>query len=289
MDGTFCIVAQGGGMVAAYHAGVIRALKELFGFAMVHRIIANSGAAANFAYVVSGQERHIEPMWRDLVQSGQFVSSLWHLHRRGVMNIDFLVDDEIRKRYPLDVRALMESRIELEIGVTHAVTGQSVYFQKTDAIDFYELLRASCAVPYFYGKYVLLDGKYWCDGTIGSCTGIEQASNERNILLILTRPPRPIKKLTLLRKILRYFLLSAEYSGLQEAVWNMPAQFNHMMREIARMGEWKNMAVIRPKQKLPIMRIDTSVRRLNATIQQGYDDTTAQIGILEKFLKRCGP
>ncbi|TSC73565.1 MAG: putative esterase of the alpha-beta hydrolase superfamily [Parcubacteria group bacterium Gr01-1014_48] len=288
MSGTFCIVAQGGGMVTAYHAEVIRAWRERFGFTRVHRIIANSGAAANFSYVVSGQEHYIEPIWRDLVSSGWFVRSLWHLYRRGVMNIDFLVDEEIRKRYPLDLSALKESGIAFEVGVTHAVTGKSTYFSTTSSNDFYELLRASCAVPYFYGRHVLLDGEYWCDGTIGSVLGLERAMDENNILLILTRPPIPIKNLTLLRKILRYFLLRTEQPRLQEAVWNMPAKFNEALLEIQRMREKKNIAVIQPKRRLPMMRIDTSMRRLNATIEQGYDDTTAQYEALETFLKKCG-
>ena len=70
----FCIVAQGGGMTTAYHAGVIKAFKEKFGFEKLNLIVASSGAAATYSYLVSGQENLIEPIWIELVKSGKFVN-----------------------------------------------------------------------------------------------------------------------------------------------------------------------------------------------------------------------
>ncbi len=48
----FCIVAQGGGMTTSYHAGVVAALKQRFGFQRLNRVIASSGAAATYSYLV---------------------------------------------------------------------------------------------------------------------------------------------------------------------------------------------------------------------------------------------
>ena len=73
---TFCIVAQGGGMVAAYQAGAIKGLKKRFGFGQLGRFVANSGAAANCAYAVSGQDDLIIPIWEYLVRSKKFVRPL---------------------------------------------------------------------------------------------------------------------------------------------------------------------------------------------------------------------
>jgi len=284
VDRTFCIVAQGGGMIASYQAGVIRALKERFGLSRLGRVVASSGAAMNFSYVVSGQEHLIEPIWDGLIQSGRFISSLRHIHRRGVMDIDFLVDEMIRKRFPLDVAALMHSPVKFDVGVTHAITGSSWYFSKNVCeCFFYELLRASCAVPYFYGKQVYLNGEYWYDGTIGSVVGLEQAINEQNILFILTRPPRPIRKLAVPRMVLRWLLLRSEHQALQRAILNMPREFNRALEDINELKKERNIVVIQPRKRLPIWRIDTSMERLRATIEQGYQDTLHNKKELEFF------
>src|SRR3989344_3473406 len=99
------LVAQGGGMTTAYHAGVVRALNERFGFDSITRVIASSGAAMTYAYVLSRQTHLIESIWYYLLESGHFVDPWHHKTGRNIIDIDFLVDDAIREQYPLDIDA----------------------------------------------------------------------------------------------------------------------------------------------------------------------------------------
>jgi predicted patatin/cPLA2 family phospholipase len=267
------MVAPGGGMPCAYYAGVDRGIEEQFGFSKLERVITTSGQAANLAYRVSGQSHWIGPIWEALVKSKQFVRSLALIGRRGMFDIDFLIDKMIKEYFPHDRDAFMQNPIRFDVGVTNAATGKGRFFPKEEVPNFYELLRASCAVPYFYGKAVQLMGEHWYDGTIGSPTGIEQAENDSNILVILTRPARPIKKLRLARWLLRKLLLRRETLELAEAVCSMPARYNRDLRQIEELKAKKNIVVIRPKTRLPMFRIDTSLERLRATIEQGYRDT----------------
>ena len=130
MNDNYCILAQGGGMVTAYHVGVVKALKEKYSLQNLNRIIANSGAAATYTYLVSNQEHIMEPIWIELVRSGKFVTPWEHPLGKHVINIDFLVDEMMKKKYPLDLNALKNSRIELNIGVTNSETGESIYISK---------------------------------------------------------------------------------------------------------------------------------------------------------------
>lgn len=267
------IVAQGGGMVAAYHAGVIRALYERFGFTKIRRIVASSGAACVYAYLVSGQEDLIEPIWYYLFESGRFVDPWRHKLGRGVIDIDFLVDDAIKRRFPFNLAAFKKSPILFEVGVTETDTGRSVFFAKDEPPDFYELRRASCAIPYFFGKHINLRGRFYCDGTIGNVLGLEQVADDEKVLIILTRPDYPIRKFTIMRKILRWLLLRGESVALQEKIWSMPMEYNLLYQRIASFSQGRKVCVIRPLSRLPIKRIDNSIKRLTATIQQGYLDT----------------
>jgi predicted patatin/cPLA2 family phospholipase len=273
------IVAQGGGMVTAYHAGVVRAISERFGFNRIKRVIASSGAATTYAYLVSGQTHLIEPIWFYLLQSGKFID-LWH-HKmgHGVMDIDFLVDNAIREQYPLDISSLRESPIMFDIGVTETNTGCSRFFPKNTQLDLYELLRASCAVPYFYGRHVVLAGEQYCDGTIGDVVGLSQIGNDSKVLVILTRPDCPLKKFLLVRRALRWLLIRNEPLALQEKIWSMPIEYNSLTQHIAAFSKGKSVFVIRPQQQLPMWRIDTRVSRLMATIERGYHDIMSAIGL----------
>lgn len=281
----FCIVAQGGGMVTAYHAGVIRALKERFGFDGLNRIIASSGAAVTYSYLVSGQGDLIQPIWENLVRSGKFVTP-WKLPiGKNVMDIDFLIDEMIKKKYSLDLGALQRSPIELDIGITDAETAKSLFYSNKDDINFHELLRASCSVPYFSRDKVLINGRYYYDGTIGSVSGLDQALDEQNIILVLTRPALPLCKAYFLRKILRWLLIRQQTLALQKAIWSMVKRYEQIPLIIKELKNRKNIAVIQPSSNLPILRIDTRLERLKQTIKQGYDDTMSHTQ-LESFFEK---
>lgn len=281
----FCIIGQGGGMITAYHTGVISALKKRFGFKKLHRIVASSGAAAVYSYLVSGQENFIQPLWEDLVKSGKFVTPWKFPIGKRVMNIDFLVDEMIKDRYSLNLLALRSSPIKLEIGVTDAETGVSIFFSKDDPINFYELLRASCAVPYFSEGRVCFGSRCYYDGTIGSVSGLERIFDEDNVLIVLTRPSIPLPKLFFFRKVLRWLLIRNETTALQEAIWSMPARYEQIPRLIEEIRQKKNIAVIQPKENLPIFRIDARFNCLSQTIRQGYDDTMNHHGLEDFFRK----
>ena len=281
----FCIIGQGGGMITAYHTGVVSALKKRFGFKKLHRIVASSGAAAVYSYLVSGQENLIQPIWEDLVKSGKFVTPWKFPIGKSVMNINFLVDEMIQKRYPLNLPALKNNLTELEIGVTNAETGASIFFSKDNPINFYELLRASCAVPYFSEGKVCFGGRCYYDGTIGSVSGLERVFDEDNILVVLTRPSISLPKMFFFRKILRWLLIRNETIALQEAIWSMPARYEQIPSFIEEIRQKKNIAVIQPKKNLPIFRIDTRFSCLSQTIRQGYDDTMNHRGLEDFFRK----
>ncbi len=285
MSKGFVIAAQGGGMISAYHAGVIRALHERFGFEDLHAVAASSGAAAIYTYLASDQEQHIEPIWDALMRSKKFV--LWKQHPlgSGILNIDFLVDEMIKKQFPLDVPALRKSSIQMNVGVTDSETGQPHFFSQHSNVDYHELIRASCAVPYFYGKHVSLDGRLYCDGSVGSPVSLEPLAGQQNILIVMTRPAGPFVKLFTIRKILQWFMIRHEPQALQEAIWTVPARFEQAYRDMDALAARYNVAVIAPQQKLSQRRIDPSLLRMHQTIDQGYRDAMSHTGLEEFFRK----
>ena len=284
-DFEFTLIGQGGGMTASYHAGVISGIKEKFGFSGLRRVVGSSGSAANYSYLLSGQQDLIVPIWRHLLDSGKFVSFTGFPLGKDVMDIDYLIDEVIKKKFPLDLESLRTSPVDLEVGVTNAETGIPRYYSKNDSVDFFELLRASCAVPYFSREKVYFDGDHYYDGTIGSVSGLERVFDDQNLLIVLTRPQKLLPKMVLGRRILKWLLIRKETMGLQETIWSMVSRYDAVHKEIDELAKKRNVCVIQPAENLPMFRIDSRLSRLERTIQQGYLDTINKKE-LEKFFDK---
>ena len=295
--GKFCLVGQGGGMTAAYHIGVTHGLIERFPDQMdnnLHRVIASSGAAAIYSFLVSGQVELQQPIFEYLFDSKKFVKPFRYPPGKGMMDIDFMVDNAMKPR--LDIAALKSSPIEFDVGVTDSETGKAKFIEKNSpqVSDPLELIRASCMVPYFSGDGVKLGNdelgfRQYLDGTIGSVAGVEEVKDEENVLIVLTRPlDEPLPQRMLFRKMAARALMEGLRPELQAAIWGMMTQVGDLPERVAEMQKHHNVAVIEPSRPLPMWRIELrpdGKERLIKTIEQGYEDTLNNVK-LEEFFKK---
>lgn len=294
----FTIVGQGGGMVASYHIGVIQALQEKYPQQMknLHRVVAASGAAAIFSYFVSEQAELQVSIFDCLFDSHKFVVPQRFPPGKHMMDIDFLVDEVIKNRFPLDVKSLKESQIKFDVGVTDYVTGRPRYIEKNspEADNFYELIRASCAVPYFGHEPVSLGRDrrglhQFLDGNIGSVSGVDDVGNEENIIIILTRPlAEPLPQRILVRKLAAWLLMRSFPPQIRQAIWNMLTQVGSLPGEVEALKKTRNVVVLEPSTPIDMWRIEIrkdGKKRLHKTIRQGYNDTMNNID-LEEFFKK---
>ena len=85
----------------------------------------------------------------------------WQLriHKR-IIDIDYLIDVVFKRQQPLDVKRLRESGMVFNVGTTSRDTGAVTYFSNKDTVDFFDMLRASKAMPVAYGKSVIINGAW---------------------------------------------------------------------------------------------------------------------------------
>jgi len=60
---------------------------------------------------------------------------------------------------------------------------------------------------------------------------------------------------------LRWLLIRNETPVLQKAIWDIVAKFDAIPQETEKISKSKNLVIIQPKKKLPILRVDTSLSR----------------------------
>lgn len=152
-------------MRSAHGAGFLWALARKLHITDPDIIIGTSGNAGNALYYVSRQYDSAVHVWcSGMLSTWKFIS-FWRPWR--ILNVDYLVDTVFKQKEPLDTDALKTSRIDWFVPAMDSHSGTPRYFNKHDALDIYEVLRAAKAIPIFYGRRLLLLGKTYLDGELG--------------------------------------------------------------------------------------------------------------------------
>ena len=221
------LVLQGGGMRGSYSIGALVALSELGLHTAFDHVYGVSSGAVNGAYFVAGQARLAARGYVEDLAGKRFIS----FTRAGkFLDIDFLIDSVVKERKPLDVMKLREAATTMHIGLTDYSTGGGLTVTNRDeGVDFAEVLRATAALPFLYGKTVRLDGKDCLDGSTADPVPLFRAVQQGcdRILLVLTSPLRDQPKPTpWFLNLLVHGLLCRYPSVIRKGVLNMDAPLN---------------------------------------------------------------
>ncbi len=182
-----CVV-QGGGMRGTYSIAALAGLARLGYTQRFGCVYGASAGALNGAYFVAAQAEEGVSIYVDHLSNSRFINP-WRL--RPVIDVDYLIDDVLNHQVPLNTKAVLESSTELLIFATDAENGSLARFSnKTAGADLMETLRATAALPIFFGKEVQIGRRTFVDGGLIDPLPVEEAIQDgwKNILVILTRP-----------------------------------------------------------------------------------------------------
>jgi len=159
------IICTGGGMRCAYSGGALVALAKELHITTPNIAIGISGGAGSLAYYLSEQYADIKRIWTELLATNLFISFRF---KKPILDIDYLIDTVFKRQAPLDVEKLKSSTADWFFPATDIHTQKRLqFFSKKDSLDIFEILRASMAVPFIYGKEVLLGKFNYQDGDFG--------------------------------------------------------------------------------------------------------------------------
>ncbi len=213
------LVVEGGGMRGVHSGGALLALADLGLHSAFDAVFAESAGAVNAAYFLSGQvDLGLGIYLEDLI-SLRFFNPL----RLGrILDIDFLIDEVMSRRKPLDTARVLASPTRLHVALTNALDGSPLLIDtSTTPHPLLRVLHATAAMVPLYNHPVLLDGLPYVDGGIANPIPILSAMEAgcTHILVLLTRP--------------RSFRIR-EFTPRQQAVLKhtlrrWPAAFRHVM------------------------------------------------------------
>lgn len=159
------LILSGWGMRAVFCVGALLALQKELWFTAPDIVIAGSWSVWTASYFIARQYKDIKTIWLSHLSTKRFIN-FWRVWK--IMDIDYLIDVVFKKQAPLYVKKIYDSPIRYYIGATNAHSGKVEYFSQKDGIDIFELMRASKAMPFFYGRSVDINWSLYHDGSNSS-------------------------------------------------------------------------------------------------------------------------
>ena len=183
------LVLEGGGMRAAYTAGVLDAFLDA-GVDLPYVIGVSAGANAGSDYVAGQRERN-HKVFVELAADRRYAGLANLVRERSWFGMRFLFETLPDELAPFDYEAFRHSAHAFTVGVTDCATGQPVYFRHHDHDPRWfghTVLRASSSLPVL-SPPVTIGGRPYLDGGVSDSIPIGRSiadGNRRNVV-VLTR------------------------------------------------------------------------------------------------------
>jgi predicted patatin/cPLA2 family phospholipase len=276
------LILEGGGLRGVYTSGVLRWMMdaELW----LSPVIGVSMGACNGANYVSRQRERNRIVNIRFVNDRRYLSYLRLAAGGELFGMDFIFDDIPHRLVPFDFQVFMESEAEFWTTATDCLTGEPVYFEKTEVgAESMTVLRASCALP-FIARPVHYQGRVLMDGGIADPVPIRKslADGNRGNVLVLTQPKGYRKTASRLARLapVRYPALR----GMCEALAVRHLRYNETMDFIDDLEDRGEVFVIRPAAPIGAGRVERDKDKLHAAYDQGYSDALERGGNLRAYL-----
>ncbi len=199
------LVVEGGGMRGVFSAGVLDAFHEL-DFDPFDLYLGVSSGACNLASFASRQHRRNLRNYTGPMHRRDFLSVRKFLTGEHYIDLDWLWEIW-RKEDPLDIPAAekhLDDRVMLFV-CTSWDTGRAAYLPPKGH-DWYQIQKASSALPLMYRTPVMIDGEGYVDGGVTDAIPVREAyaRGARSIVVVRSRPTSYVKNISNESRLLRW-------------------------------------------------------------------------------------
>ena len=183
------LVVGGGGMRGSYTAGMLRGLERAGlrgGFDEVYG--SSSGAFSGAAFLTGAAEAGAAAYPEDLA-TRTFVDLRRLGTRRPVLSLEFLIDEVLGRRKPLDWSALHGGPVPLHVIATDTADLTAHTLAPVTGDQWRRAIWASASIPLLAGPPVEIDGRRWVDGSVSEPLAVARAlrGGATHVLAMLCR------------------------------------------------------------------------------------------------------
>jgi predicted patatin/cPLA2 family phospholipase len=188
LEGRTALIAQGGGQRGIFTSGVLDAFMRS-NFDPFDMFYGTSAGAMNLCAFLCRQPGLGKAFILDLTMDDQFFNLFGFIRRKQKLNMEWALDRICDYPYKLDLdlgRQALRDR-EAFAAVTDAAQLHDSYLPMMGD-DWFDVMRATCAIPGLYGDPVQVAGRSYMDGGVSAAIPVQQAWRQeaRNIIVIRT-------------------------------------------------------------------------------------------------------
>ncbi len=255
------LVLEGGSFRGIFTAGVMDGLLDN-GIEFDYVIGVSAGITNAASYISKQRNRNLEILKR-YRNDKRYMGKRNFFKCKSMFGLEFAYDEIPNKLMPFDWETYYNFKGEIRVGMTDALTGEIAYKDGKKMDKKCTLLRATCALP-FYFPPITVEGRKYFDGGIADSIPIRHSIKEGNVknLVILTQPKGFVKEQSKSGKAAAK-VYKRRYPGLSDALLQRPNMYNETMDFINQKEKEGSVLVIRPEYKLNSFEKDVNVLEQN--------------------------
>ena len=277
------LILEGGTFRPIFSAGVMDALLDndiIFPYC----IGVSAGITNGVSYISKQKGRNlavIEQYRNDKRYLG--LKNFFSCH--SIFGLDFVFNEIPNNLLPFDMDTYQRYSGKILVGVTNAQTGQTEYLDGKDLDENCTILRATCAIPYFF-PCIKYKGNEYYDGGICDPIPIRKAiadGNEKH-LIVLTRPAS-YKKTLSKNNILAAKNISKKYPNLKEPLLTRHIAYNETVRFCEDLERQGKALIIRPSEECALKKKKKDINKLKAGYNLGYKTATDNLDKIKELFR----
>ena len=277
------LILEGGTFRPIFSAGVMDALLDndiIFPYC----IGVSAGITNGVSYISKQKGRNlavIEQYRNDKRYLG--LKNFFSCH--SIFGLDFVFNEIPNNLLPFDMDAYQSYSGKILVGVTNAKTGQTEYLDGKDLDENCTILRATCAIPYFF-PCIKYKGNEYYDGGICDPIPIRKAiadGNEKH-LIVLTRPAS-YKKTLSKNNILAAKNISKKYPNLKEPLLTRHIAYNETVRFCEDLERQGKALILRPSEEGALKSFEKDINKLKAGYNLGYKTATDNLDKIKELFR----
>ena len=262
------LVLEGGTFRPIFSCGVMDALLDhdmMFDYV----IGVSAGITDAVSYVSSQKGRNLKVI-SAFRNDPRYLFLGNYLRGGSLFGLDFVYHQVPMRYFPFDWETYHAYQGKILVGVTNIRTGEPEYLDGMELDDRCMMLRATCALPFYFPPIRIGEERYY-DGGLSDSVPIRKSLRDgnRKNLIILTQPKGYRKEMT--RGTLHAArALRLRYPKLAETMRRRPKMYNDTICFCEQLAEKRpaDTVLLRPEE--PIDSFESSVERLTGVYHKGY-------------------
>lgn len=275
------LVLEGGTFRPVFSCGVMDALLEQ-NIMFDYIVGVSAGITYAFSYISKQEKRNLTVLC-NYRNDKRYLGMRNLISSRSVFGIDFVFDTIPNTLIPFDWDTYRTYEGKILVGATNARTGNIEYFDGMQLDSKNTMLRATCAIP-FYFPAIPVNGTPYYDGGIADPIPIRKslADGNRNNLIVLTRP-KGYRKATSRTTRQAAHIMRRRYPQMEDTMLRRAKQYNESMLFCEGLAARDPVHTVLLRPAAPLSSFEKDVKKLEWGYEMGYTMACAHMDEIRRL------